>query len=168
MNDHQSNRPKIDRDVHFEDIMLADAWRDVEHTFRSAGEVAPLPGFTARWMQRLELERQRVEKRQAAALILTNLIIALGFLVLIGLQFVPAVSSGGLLSLWVELLSRIVVTVQTIVGVIGAFVRTIPAVLPTSWLVSAVTIMLVVIGLWVFMARRILVKQGVSHGETEN
>ena len=75
-------------EVNFEDIMLETAWSEVETTFRAAGEVAPLPGFTSRWMERLELARQREERMQAAALIIGNLVIAIGFLILIGLQFV--------------------------------------------------------------------------------
>ena len=91
MNEQQSNG-----EIRFEDIMLETAWMEVENTFRAAGEVAPLPGFTSRWMERLELARQREERLQATALIITNLVIAFGFIILISMQFVPSVSSGGL------------------------------------------------------------------------
>jgi hypothetical protein len=57
MNNQQSNR-----EVRFEDIMLETAWVEVENTFKEAGQVAPLPGFTSRFMARLEMARQREER----------------------------------------------------------------------------------------------------------
>ena len=158
MSERQSNS-----EVRFEDILLENAWRDVESTFRAAGEVAPLPGFTDRWMARLELARQREERMQATALIITNLVIAMGFLILIGLQFVPSVSSGGLLELWVELLSRLVITVKMVAGLMGTFVRTLPGLVPTSWLVSGFTLMGILVAIWVSMARRHIIRQGAEH-----
>jgi len=160
MSKQQSNRQ-----VNFEDIMLETAWSEVENTFRSAGEVAPLPGFTARWMERLELARQREERMQATALIIGNLVIAVGFLILIGLQFVPSVSSGGVLDLWVDLLSRLVVTVRMAAGLIETFVRTLPGLIPTSWLVSGIAVVGILVSIWISMARRHIIRQGVEHEE---
>ncbi|MEJ2487607.1 MAG: hypothetical protein P8Y68_17945 [Anaerolineales bacterium] len=157
------NKAQSNQDIPFEDIMLESAWIEVENTFKSAGEVAPLPGFSSRWMARLELERQREERIQAAALIVGNLVIAIGFLVLIGLQFVPSVSSGGLLNLWVEVLSRFVIMVKMTAGVLGTFFRTVPSLVPTSWLVSGFTLMAIIFAVWVSMVRRHLSRQGVKH-----
>jgi hypothetical protein len=160
MNEQQSNG-----EIRFEDIILETAWMEVENTFRAAGEVAPLPGFTSRWMERLELARQREEKLQATALIITNLVIAFGFIILIGMQFVPSVSSGGLLNLWIDLISRMVISVKMVSGVLGTFFRTIPALVPTSWLVSGFTLMGIVVVLWVSMVRRHIQVQGAAHDE---
>lgn len=160
MKDLQSNN-----EVRFEDIMLETAWSEVASTFRTAGEVAPLPGFTSRFMARLELARQREERLQATALIITNLVIAFGFIILISLQFVPSVSSGGLLNLWVDLISRLVIFVKMVSGVLGTFFRTIPALVPTSWLVSGFTLMGIVVALWISMVRRHIQVQGVEHEE---
>lgn len=157
------NKAQSNRDIPFEDIMLESAWMEVENTFKSAGEVAPLPGFSSRWMARLEIERQREERMQAAALIIGNLVIAFGFLVLIGVQFVPSVSSGGLLNLWVEVLSRFVIMAKMTAGVLGTFFRTIPALVPTSWLVSGFTLMAIIVAVWVSMIRRHLSRQGVNN-----
>lgn len=150
-------------EVNFEDIMLETAWSEVETTFRAAGEVAPLPGFTSRWMERLELARQREERMQAAALIIGNLVIAIGFLILIGLQFVPTVSSGGVIELWVDLLSRLVITVRMAAGLAETFIRTLPGLIPTSWLISGLTVAGILVVIWTSIARRHMVRQGVEH-----
>jgi hypothetical protein len=114
-------------------------------------------------MARLEQARQREERLQATALIITNLVIAFGFIILISLQFVPSISSGGLLNLWVELISRLVVSVQMVSGILGTFFRTIPAIVPTSWLVSGFTLMGIVVVLWISMVRRHIRIQGATH-----
>ena len=160
MNNQQSNG-----EVRFEDIMLETAWLEVETTFRAAGQVAPLPGFTSRFMERLELARQREERLQATALIISNLVIALGFIILISLQFVPSISSGGLLELWIDLITRLVVAVKMVSGVLSTFFRTIPALVPTSWLVSGFTLMGIMIVLWVSMARRHIQAKGATQNE---
>lgn len=157
------NKAQSNPEIPFEDIILETAWQEVETTFRSAGEVAPLPGFTARWMARLELERQREERLQATALIIGNLVIAFGFILLIGLQFIPSVSSGGLINLWIDLLSRVVITVKMVAGILGTFFRTIPALVPTSWLVSGFTLMAIIVAVWISMVRRHIGRQGVRN-----
>jgi len=159
MSEQQSNR-----EIRFEDILLENAWQEVEATFRASGQVTPLPGFTSRWMERLELARQREERLQATALIISNLVIAMGFLILIGLQFVPSVSSGGLVDLWVELLSKFVITVKMVAGVAGTFIRTLPGLVPTSWLLGGITLMGIMVAMWYSMARRhIPNRQGVEN-----
>ncbi|MBN2043524.1 MAG: hypothetical protein JW757_00785 [Anaerolineales bacterium] len=158
MNDQQSNG-----EIRFEEIMLETAWEEVETVFRASGQVAPLPGFTSRFMERLELARQREERLQATALIISNLVIALGFIILISLQFVPSISSGGLLELWVGLITRLVVFVKMVSGVLSTFFRTIPALVPTSWLVSGFTLMGLVVVLWISMVRRHIRVQGARH-----
>jgi len=152
-------------EVSFEDIMLETAWKEVQSTFYSAGEVAPLPGFSARWMERLELARQREERMQATALIIGNLVIAIGFIILIGLQFVPTVSSGGVVELWVELLSKLVVTFRMATGLAETFIRTLPGLIPTSWLISGLTLAGIMIVVWASIARRHIVRQGAEHEE---
>ena len=152
-------------EVSFEDILLETAWKEVESTFHAAGKVAPLPGFSARWMERLELARQREERMQATALIIGNLVIAVGFIILIGLQFVPAVSTGGVVELWVDLLSKLVITVRMAAGLAETFIRTLPGLIPTSWLISGLVLAGILIATWASVARRHIVRQGVEHEE---
>lgn len=160
MSKQQSNR-----EVSFEDIMLETAWNEVESIFHSAGEVAPLPGFSARWMERLELARQREERMQAAALIIGNLVIAVGFIILIGLQFVPSASSGGLIELWVDMLSRLVITFKMASGLAETFIRTLPGLVPVSWLITGMTLAGILVAIWTSMVRQHIVRQGVEYEE---
>ena len=162
MNDQQPN-PEMN-DLHFEDKKVEIAWGAVENTFRSAGMITPLPGFTGRWMERLEVERAKEERKQAWALVLTNLVIAIGFIILIGIQYVPSISyGGGVVSLWVEMVSRIALFLRMAGGLVSTLMRTLPGLVPTSWYYSGTALMGLVVVLWVSMVRRHLGHQGVNH-----
>ena len=162
MNKQQPNPMKDE--MHFKDKMLEMAWGEVENTFRHSGMVAPLPGFTGRWMARLEMQRQKEERRQAWALVVTNMVIAVGFVILIGIQYVPSVSSGGgIVALWVEMLSRVVLFFRMVSGLINTLLRTIPSLVPTSWWVSGTGVLGLAVVFWVSMVRRHLGEQGVTH-----
>lgn len=157
---------KLPDEPRFEDILVETAWGEVESTFRSSGMVAPLPGFTDRWMKRLELARQKEERKQAWVLILTNLVIAFGFLLLIGMGFLPSISSqGGVVNLWVGLVSRAIIFVKMAGGLASTMLRTLPGVVPTSWWVAGFTLLGIVMALWVSMVRRHLQSQGARHDE---
>lgn len=154
----------ITDDQHFEDKMLEIAWGEVESTFRSAGMMAPLPGFTNRWMERLELERVREERRQAWALVLTNLVIAVGFIILIGAQYAPSLSNGGgIVALWVELVSRVVLLLRMASGLVSTLLRTLPGLVPTSWWVGSAAAVGFGVALWVSMVRRHMRNEGVNY-----
>ncbi len=157
---------KFDDEFRFEDILVETAWGEVETTFRSSGMVAPLPGFTNRWMQRLELARQKEERKQAWVLILTNLVIAFGFILLIGLGFLPSISGqGGVVNLWVGLVSRAVIFIKMTGGLASTMLRTLPGVVPNSWWIAGFTLLGIMVALWVSMVRRHLQNQGVQHDE---
>ena len=161
MNNQQPD--PLTNDEHLEDKMLELAWGNVENSFRSAGMIDPLPGFTNRWMARLEVARQKEERKQAWTLILANLVIAVGFVILIGIQYVPSVSSGGLVSVLVEIVSRVVLFVRMVIGLVGALLRTLPGLVPASWWVSGIGMVGLAVALWVSMVRRHLRGQGVNH-----
>jgi hypothetical protein len=162
MNVQQPN-PIMD-DHNFEDKMLEMAWGEVESSFRSAGMATPLPGFTSRWMERLEKERVKEERRQAWALVLTNMVIAVGFIILIGIQYIPSLSTGGgPVALWVEIVSRVVLLLRMAVGLVSTLLRTLPGLVPVSWWISGTAVMGFVVVLWVSMVRRHLRNQGVDY-----
>ena len=161
MNNQQPD--PLTNEEHFEDKMLELAWGKVENSFRSAGMIDPLPGFTNRWMARLEVARQKEERKQAWALIFANLVIAVGFVLLIGIQYVPSVSSGGLVSVLVEIVSRVVLFFQMVTGLMSALLRTLPGLVPTSWWVGGIGMVGLAVALWVSMVRRHIRGQGVNH-----
>ncbi len=60
--------------------LLANAWQDLELRLQDVPLLAPEPGFTNRWEKRLQVERQRVQRRQVVitlAFILSG-VLALG------------------------------------------------------------------------------------------
>ena len=150
----------------FEDKRLEDAWNEVEHSFRLAGMMSPAPGFVNRWQARLVIERQKEERRQAGLMIAAILIIAFGFILLIGLQILPNLDADiNLVTVWVEMVSRIVIFFQMVGSAIGTLYRTIPGLIPASWFIGGFTFMGIVMVLWVSMVRQHIQKQGVTQYE---
>lgn len=148
----------------FDDVDQEIAWGKVESAFSDAGMSAPMTGFSDRFLKRLELERQKEERKQAWALILTNLVIATGFIILIGVGFLPSLGDeGGTINLWVGLVSRIIIGFKMVGGLATTMLRTLPGVVPSSWWITAMGLMGIVVALWVSMVRRHLQNQGVQH-----
>ncbi len=51
---------------------LAKSWREVDQHLMSAQMVAPKPGFVNRWLERIEIDKRQLQRRQtAAALVFT-------------------------------------------------------------------------------------------------
>ena len=145
----------------FKNKRLDEAWTEVEQVFKLSGMAVPVPGFVSRWQARLALERQKEERKQAGLMVAAILIIAFGFILLIGLQILPNIgSNGSILTLWVEMVTRAVVLFRMIVASVGTLSRTLPGVIPSSWTISGLVVMGGVIALWVVLVRRIQ-KQGV-------
>ncbi len=92
---------------------LETAWNGVRQTFRVTPEVAPAPGFTARWQTRLAAQRLERQRRQAwTALILTFGVVA-ELILALGAQFLSVLRQPGqLLITWVYFVSRIVALSQ--------------------------------------------------------
>lgn len=149
----------------FDDKRLDDAWGEVEHVFRLSGMATPAPGFVNRWQARLVIERQKEERKQAGLMIAAILIIAFGFILLIGLQILPNLGTNeSLLTIWVEMASRMIVYIKMVGASVGTLSRTLPGVIPTSWVVGGSAMMFFLVALWVSLVRRIQ-KQGVTQYE---
>jgi hypothetical protein len=148
----------------FSDKQMEIAWEEIEQAFKTSGMVEPAPGFMARWNERLQQEKQREDRRQAWMLVIMNVVIALGFLGLISIQFVPSITEGSsLLDIWVDLVSRIIVTFKMIAGMFGTLRRTLPGLIPTSWLMPIVTGLGILVVLWASMVRQHIRNQGVTY-----
>lgn len=148
----------------FNEKQLEIAWEEVEQVIQSSGMVEPAPGFTARWNERLQLEKQKEDRKQAWVLIVMNAVIALGFLGLVSIQIVPSLSEGNtLLDIWVDLASRLIVNLKMIGGMLSTFRRTLPGVIPSSWVVPGLTALGIMVVLWASMVRQHIRKQGVPY-----
>jgi hypothetical protein len=148
----------------FNEKQLEIAWEEVEQAFQTSGMVEPVPGFVGRWNERLQLEKQKEDRKQAWVLIVMNAVIALGFLGLISIQIVPSLSAGNsLLDIWVDLASRLIVNLKMVGGMLSTFRRTLPGVIPSSWIVSGFTALGIMVVLWASMVRQHIRKQGVPY-----
>ena len=122
----------------FDDRIFESAWREVEAEFQVSGLVSPAPGFGSRFRARLEMQRVAREQKQAWFVVGVNLVIALGFLILIGIQFVPSIPTyGNFVSFWVRLFSQAIIFIKMIWTILETFLRTMPGLIPSSWWVNA-------------------------------
>jgi hypothetical protein len=148
----------------YNEKQLEIAWEEVEQAFRTSGMVEPAPGFMERWNERLQLEKQKEDRKQAWVLIVMNVVIALGFLGLISIQLVPSLSAGkSLLDIWVDMASRLIVNLKMIGGMLSTIRRTLPGVIPSSWIFSGLTALGIVVVVWASMVRQHIHKQGVPY-----
>ncbi|MEJ2487087.1 MAG: hypothetical protein P8Y68_15275, partial [Anaerolineales bacterium] len=91
-------------------------------------------------------------------------VISVGFIILIGIQYIPSISTGGgPVALWVEIVSRVVLLLRMAVGLVSTLLRTLPGLVPVSWWISGTAVMGFVVVLWVSMVRRHLRNQGVDY-----
>jgi hypothetical protein len=146
----------------FNDQTLESTWREVEAEFQASGYVSPAPGFGSRFRARLEMQRIAREQKQAWLIVAINLVIALGFLILIGIQFMPSLPSfDGFFSFWVKLFSQSVIFINMIGTIIETFIRTIPGLIPSTWLINAFVSIGLLLLLWLSLMRQYVQKQGV-------
>jgi len=146
----------------FNDGLLESAWREVKDEFQASGFISPAPGFGTRFRARLEIQRIADEQKQAWLIVAINIVIALGFLVLIGLQFIPSLpSSGSFLSFWVEMFSNVVIFLKMIGTIFETLFRTLPGLIPPSWWLNVFISIGVLLLLWVSLMRQFVQKQGV-------
>jgi hypothetical protein len=148
----------------YNEKQLESAWEDLEQAFKASGMVEPAPGFVGRWNERLLLEKQREDRRQAWMLVIMNLVIALGFLGLISIQIVPSLTEGSsLLDIWVDMLSKLIVNLKMVGGMFGTLRRTLPGLIPSSWVMPGVTALGILVVLWASMVRQHIRNQGVTY-----
>lgn len=147
--------------THFEDALLDSAWLDVENEFKSAGIAEPEPGFTNRWQSRLAKHQEAVGRRQAWFVFFANVVIAFGFLTLMGLKIHPEVPSlNQFINIWVNLIARVVVFFKMIMSLLETLSRTLPSIVPTRWWVSMLGSFSVMMLMWVSLIRQQVQNQG--------
>jgi hypothetical protein len=152
------------RQAQYREKQLEIAWEEIEQVIKSSGMVEPAPGFTGRWNERLQLEKQQEDRKQAYLLISMNVVIALGFLGLIAIQIVPSLTAGSsLLDIWVEMVSRMFISLKMIGGMLGTMGRTLPGVIPSSWVMAGVTALGIMVVVWASMVRQHIRNQGETH-----
>jgi hypothetical protein len=146
----------------FDDQILESAWREVEAEFQVSGFVSPVPGFGSRFRARLEMQRIAREQKQAWLIVAINLVIALGFLILIGIQFVPTMPTfDTFLSFCIGLFSKSIIFINMLWTILETFIRTLTGLIPPSWWTNAIASSIVLLILWASLFRHYVQKQGV-------
>jgi hypothetical protein len=119
---------------HIKNEKLNVALKAVDKTLKASGQVMPTPGFSARWKQRLEMDRIQVARQQARMLLSVNLSLSVILFMLIGTQTLRMVDSlAGLVLRIVDWFSQGLIFFQMVFGVWGSLSKTIVGVVPGSW-----------------------------------
>ena len=56
----------------FNENQIEVAWEEIEQAIKASGMVEPAPGFVGRWNERLQLEKEREDRRQGWMLVIMN------------------------------------------------------------------------------------------------
>jgi len=118
---------------------LSESLPAVEHALRRAPMAAPRAGFNARWLVRVEAERQRSHRRQGLLVLATSLLLAAALLCGLAWLFWPALQAPSLL-LWSSLyqivrwLSLAGAVQQFLSGLLGATRESVPL---AAWVLLA-------------------------------
>lgn len=148
---------------HFENDLHESAWQELAFEFKSAGMAGPESGFTNRWQRRLAKHHEAVARRQAWVVFSANVVIALGFLTLMGLRIVPGLPGPNqFITIWVELFAQIVIFIKMSVGLLDTLTRTLPGVVPVRWWLSIFGSFGMLILFWVSMIRQQVQEQGAN------
>ena len=147
----------------FDDRLLNSAWQEVELEFRTVGEIAPAPGFTNRWKERLAVRKQAEQRRQAWLLVGINAGAALALLVMMGLlRFPGGTELSEVFVVVVRSISEVFVFFKMAFGVFASLARTMTGLVPLSWWTSIVATLGALCMLWLSMMRQIVQRQGVQ------
>src|SRR5512141_510035 len=98
---------------------LSAAWQEVESQLRSAPTVAPAEGFTARWIERLEEDHQKIHRRQTLLILMFCLGGAAFLFASLGILALPLIPQPDAI-LW-SLAYRLVALVSLARGIQGLF-----------------------------------------------
>lgn len=133
---------------------LSISWRQVEHTLSQKSLVSPEAGFTARWVERQELEQKKIQRRQSLAVLgflFAGGAALFGSLIIIALPWLgkPEV----LFWSWIYRLTTLVTIFDPLHEVLSLLLRGTQASLSPIWLVFAAGILSEIAVLWLVLYR---------------
>ncbi|MEK6220911.1 MAG: hypothetical protein N2D54_01525 [Chloroflexota bacterium] len=144
-----------------QDINLA--WQHIEHEIKSAEEVSPTSGFVNRFKSRLAERRMLEERRDAfrvAFFMTLAAIIILSILVWLGIATYD--SLGEFFIAIVNVFSRALINLQMVIGVVASMGRTLPTIVPLSWITSIFVGVAGIMAVWISSVKQHLPRIGVS------
>lgn len=141
---------------------LSTAWPEVESQLRQEGQVAPQPGFTARWQSRLAVSRRHQQRRQTLAVMLFSVGGAVALMILLGVVLLPVLQSPRpiLLALAYQVTMTFAGYAATI-EVFGTLARAFIGLIPPSLWVGIGTAIGALAVVWIVALRKL-----TSHGRT--
>ncbi len=115
------------------------SWAEIDQLFHASSQVAPTSGFTARWQERLELERRDSQQRQTWFVLAFTAAAASLLFFLLSAQALQLLRSPSQLVLFVVYrLLNLLSLAETTENFLVAFIRTVPGLLPLPvWILSA-------------------------------
>ncbi|RMF50696.1 MAG: hypothetical protein D6755_00785 [Anaerolineae bacterium] len=138
---------------------LQASWSEVLSRFQTAPEPQPAPGFVARWQQRLDDHRRRMERRQALLFIAINAggmaFILLLFLLLVAVSFDSPLA-------WLLSMSKHLAILFAMLEAIGHAARIIAAFMPLSWWIGLLQAGVLLLALWLCSVQKFLLPRRVS------
>jgi len=72
---------------------LVDVWKMVDNQLRASPAIAPAPGFSSRWQERLELDRIKQHERQTVVVLIGSAVLIVILLMLLVFVAIPWMQS---------------------------------------------------------------------------
>jgi anti-sigma factor RsiW len=137
---------------------LAETWQQVDAQLRAAPIMAPVDGFASRWEARLEIERQRLQHRQALAVLGFSILAAALLFSCLLILALPWMQSPRVL-VWagVYRLIQLFAYLETARDVFVPMLQTATGAIPASWWVILTGVLTELAVLWV-VSYRLLTK----------
>ena len=138
-----------------------EAIHQVKKMMRSSRMVSPRVGFTTRWVKRYRRENIKLMRRQAAIFVLINSIIAFSLLGIIGwIYFYGTSSFSGAVAKLVSQMSISWAEVQVFFQVVGPVVKAIPGIIPSTWWITIISLVSLVLITWASRLRKTFSENG--------
>lgn len=137
--------------------LLSHAWEHVSMDLHSSPQAEPAPGFTNRWLQRLEANFARQQRRQSL-IILTFCILGAGLLLgALALLALPLAGSPlELVMIWISRAGVLISTASIFQDLATNLVKTLAAMISPLWLVLLLGIGSLIAVLWAASVRVLL------------
>ncbi len=133
---------------------LSVSWREVDTVLQKKAQVSPEAGFTARWMERLEQEQQKLHRRQSLAVLgfmIGGAATLLGSLIILAWPWLdkPEVFFWS----WIYRLAALVTIVDPIQEILSLVLRSAPQSISPIWLILAAGFLSELAVLWLVFYR---------------
>lgn len=166
LKDQLSAQEYTDFQLHLEECKscqsLSVAWRETENELRTAPIISPEPGFTNRWLVRLEQKRRQSRKQQTAVMLIVTIASALLLLSLLTFTVLPWINNPNVF-IWSYLyrFTKVYSYFNTIGNIAGILFSATARLIPISWLIFMVGIICELGVLWIVFYRILIFQRRI-------